>query len=151
MSDRKPWCCLSSWRRECQDLRHDAANFSGRVELPFALAALGREVAHQVFVGVAEYVVAVGFVLGEVQSLVFENGDQVSKLTQLPELLPDALDPMHYNALCNPEVANNSDEPVQWFDPPSRAVLERADALLFRHRPDLERPSRFGRCLVDWE
>lgn len=64
--------------------------------------------------------------------------------TQLPDLLPDALDPMHYNALWNPEAANNSDEPVQWFDPPSRAVLERAYDLLSVHRPDLEKPSRFA-------
>lgn len=64
--------------------------------------------------------------------------------TKLPELLPDALHPRLYNALCDPEVADNSSEPVQWFDPPRRDVLERADDLLFRNRSDLARPSSFG-------
>ena len=65
-------------------------------------------------------------------------------LTRLPESLPDAFDPMHHNALWNPKATNESDEPVQWFDPPPRAVLERAYDLLSLHRPDLEKPSRFA-------
>lgn len=62
--------------------------------------------------------------------------------TQLPELLPDVLAPSLFNALAGPDAANNSDEPAQWFDPPSRSVLERADRLLAVHRPDLGRPGR---------
>ena len=48
---------------DADDLRHDAADFGGRVELALALAALGGEVPHQVFVGVAQDVVALGAVL----------------------------------------------------------------------------------------
>lgn len=68
-------------------------------------------------------------------------------ITQLPELLPQALHPMYFNGLLGPAAAAESEEPVQWFDPPSRAVLERADDLLSLHRPDLNRPSRFGGIL----
>ena len=39
----------------------------GRVELPLALAALGGEVPHEVFVGIAEDVVVLGTVLREIQ------------------------------------------------------------------------------------
>ena len=38
----------------------DAADFRRGVELPLALAALGSEMAHQVFVGIAENVIADG-------------------------------------------------------------------------------------------
>ena len=38
---------------DAEDLRDDAAHLGGRLKLPFALAALGGEVPHQVFVGVA--------------------------------------------------------------------------------------------------
>ena len=69
------------------------------------------------------------------------TGDEPA--TRLPELLPDAFDPMRYNLLSGIDAANNSDEPAQWFDPPVRAVLERADDLLFQHRRDLVRPPRF--------
>ena len=47
---------------DADDLRDDAADLGGRVELALALAAFGGEVAHQVLVGVAEDVVAVGTV-----------------------------------------------------------------------------------------
>ena len=49
------------------DLRHDSGNLRRRVELPFALATLGGEVPHEVFVGVAEQVVAFRPVGSEVQ------------------------------------------------------------------------------------
>ena len=52
---------------DAEDLRDDAADFGGGVELALALAALGGEVPHEVFVGVAEEVVAVGAVLREVE------------------------------------------------------------------------------------
>lgn len=68
-------------------------------------------------------------------------------ITQLPELLPQALHPMYCNGLLGPAAAAESEEPVQWFDPPTRAILERADDLLFFHHPDLNRPSRFGGIL----
>jgi hypothetical protein len=50
---------------DADDLGHDAADFGGGVELALALAAFGGEVAHEVFVGVAKDVVAVGAVLTE--------------------------------------------------------------------------------------
>ena len=64
---------------DADDLRHDAADLGGGVELALALAALGGEVPHQVFVGVAEDVVALGAVLREVERLVLEDGDQVGE------------------------------------------------------------------------
>ncbi len=64
---------------DAEDLRHDAADLGGRVELALALAALGGEVPHQVFVGVAQDVVAVGAVLREVERRVLEDGDQVGE------------------------------------------------------------------------
>ena len=45
---------------DAEDLRDDAAHFGGGVELALTLATLGGEVPHEVFVGVAEKVVAVG-------------------------------------------------------------------------------------------
>ena len=54
---------------DADDLRDDAADFGGRVELALALATLGGEVPHQVFVGVAENVVALGAVLREIEGL----------------------------------------------------------------------------------
>ena len=64
---------------DADDLRHDATDFGGRVELTLALAALGSEVPHQVFVGIAEDVVALGAVLGKIECLVFKYGDQVGE------------------------------------------------------------------------
>ena len=64
---------------DAQNLGHDAADLGGRVELALALATLGGEVPHQVFVGVAEDVVAVGTVLREVEGRVLEDGDQVGE------------------------------------------------------------------------
>jgi len=64
---------------DAEELRHDAADLGRSIELPFALAALGGEVPHQVFVGIAEDVVAVGAVLREVERRVLEDGDEVGK------------------------------------------------------------------------
>jgi len=61
------------------NLRHDPADLGGRVKLALALAAFGGEVAHQVFVGVAKYVIAFRAVLAEIERLVFEDGDQVGQ------------------------------------------------------------------------
>jgi hypothetical protein len=52
---------------------------SAGVELPLALAAFGGEVPHQVFIGVAEDVVALGAVLGEVERRVLEDGDEIGE------------------------------------------------------------------------
>ncbi len=49
------------------------------VKLSLALPTLGRKVPHQVFVGVAKYVVVLGAVLREIESWVLEDGDQVGK------------------------------------------------------------------------
>ena len=62
---------------DAEDLGHDAADLGGSVELALALATLGGEVPHQILVGVAEDVVAVGPVLREVEPLVLEDRDQV--------------------------------------------------------------------------
>ena len=64
---------------DTDDLSHDAAYFGGGVELTLALAALGGEVPHQVFVSIAEDVVALGAVLGNIECLVFKYGDQVGE------------------------------------------------------------------------
>ena len=61
------------------DLGHHPADLGGGVELPLALAALGGEVAHQVLVGVAEDVIALGAVLREIEGGVLEDGDQVGE------------------------------------------------------------------------
>src|ERR1019366_5133851 len=67
-------------RGDADDLGHDPADLGRRIELAFALAALRGEVPHQVFVGVAEDVVVLGTVLGEVQLRLLEDGDEVGKL-----------------------------------------------------------------------
>ena len=64
---------------DAENLRDDAAHFGGGVELALALATLGGEVPHEVFVGVAEEVVAVGAVLREVEGGVLEDGDEVGE------------------------------------------------------------------------
>ena len=48
---------------DAENLRDDAADFGGRVELALALATLRGEMPHEIFVGVAKQVVAVGTVL----------------------------------------------------------------------------------------
>ena len=68
---------------DTDDLRHDAADFGGRIELPLALAAFGREVAHQVFVGIAQNVIAIGPVLREVERRVLECGDEIGEAVHL--------------------------------------------------------------------
>ena len=73
---------------EPDHLRHDARDFGRGVELALALARLGREVPHQVLVGVAQEVVALGPVGAEVEA--FEDGDQLGEpvlhLLARPEL-----------------------------------------------------------------
>ena len=64
---------------DTDDLRHDARDLGGGVELALALAAFGGEVAHEVLVGVAQDVVAFGAVFGEVEGFVFEDGDEVGE------------------------------------------------------------------------
>src|SRR5690606_10133170 len=48
---------------DAKNLSNDATDLCRSVELSFALAALGGEVPHQVFVGIAKDVVTVGTVL----------------------------------------------------------------------------------------
>ena len=66
-------------RRDADDLGDDAADFGRGVELALALAALGGEVPHEVFVGVAEDVVVLGAVLGEIELRLLEDGDEVGE------------------------------------------------------------------------
>ena len=65
------------------DPGHDAADFGGGVELALALATFGGEVAHQVFVGITEDIVAIGAMIREVQISGLENTDQVGELFNL--------------------------------------------------------------------
>ena len=59
---------------------HDAGDFRRGVELPFALARLGGEVAHQIFVSVAENVVALGAVASEVErGIIPKDSDEVGE------------------------------------------------------------------------
>ena len=62
------------------DLCKNTGNFRRGVELSFALAALRGEVFHQVFVSVADDVVATGLVFLEVQLRALENGDKRGQL-----------------------------------------------------------------------
>ena len=56
-------------RSNSDHLGHDAGDFRRSVELSLALARLGREVPHEVLVGVAQEVVAMGPVGAEVEPL----------------------------------------------------------------------------------
>ena len=75
--------CVGFGLVDTQHLGDDAADLGGGVELALALAAFGGEVAHEVFVGVAQDVVPVGAVLGEIQRRVFEDGDEVRQALHL--------------------------------------------------------------------
>ena len=70
-------------RRDADDLGDDAADFGRGVELALALAALGGEVPHEIFVGIAEDVVVLGAVLREIERGILEDGDQVAKALHL--------------------------------------------------------------------
>ena len=61
---------------QTNDLRHDARHLGRGVELAFALAAFGGEVAHEVFIRIAQQVVALGSVAAEVEP--FKNGHQLA-------------------------------------------------------------------------
>ena len=64
---------------DAEDLGDDATDFGGGVELPLALAALRGEVPHEIFVGVAEQIVAIGTVPGKIEGWVFKDGDEVGQ------------------------------------------------------------------------
>ena len=74
---------------DADDLGQDPRDLGRRVELALALAGLGGEVPHQVLVGVAEQVVALGAATAEVE--VVEDRDQLGEpvlhLLALAELL----------------------------------------------------------------
>ena len=80
---------LAGVRADADDLGQDPGDLGRRVELALALAGLGGEVPHQVLVGVAEQVVALGAAAAEVE--VVEDGDQLGEpvlhLLALAELL----------------------------------------------------------------
>ena len=65
---------------DSENLRDDAANFRRRVELALALATLSGEVPHEILVGVAQEVVAIGAVLREIEGRILEDGDEVGQL-----------------------------------------------------------------------
>ena len=58
---------------QADDFRQDAAHFCRSVELPLALAAFGGEVAHQVFVGIAQNVVAARLIVAKVEFRAFKD------------------------------------------------------------------------------
>jgi len=58
---------------QANDFRQDAAHFCRGVELPLALAAFGGEVTHQVFVGIAQNVVAARLVVAKVEFRAFKD------------------------------------------------------------------------------
>ncbi len=64
---------------DAEDAGHDARDFGGGVELALALAAFGGEVAHEVLVGVAQNIVPIGAVFGEVEGGIFKDGDEVGE------------------------------------------------------------------------
>ena len=76
-------------RADADDLGQDAGDLGRGVELALGLAGLGGEVPHQVLVGVAEQVVALGAAAAEVE--VVEDRDQLGQpvlhLLALAELL----------------------------------------------------------------
>ena len=80
---------LGVLRRDADHLGDDAADLGRRVELPLALAALGGEVPHEVFVGVAEDVVVLGAVLREIELRLLEDGDQVGQALDLAPTLAE--------------------------------------------------------------
>ena len=64
---------------DADDLGHDARNLRRGVKLALALARLGGEVAHQVFIGVAQKVIAFGAIAPEIKGWRVENGNQVGE------------------------------------------------------------------------
>lgn len=64
---------------DADNLGHDPADLGRRVELAFALTALGRKVPHQIFVGVAQNIIAIGPVLRKVEGVTLKDPDQVAQ------------------------------------------------------------------------
>ena len=62
---------------DADGLRHDPRHLGRRVELAFALARFSREVAHQVFIGITEDVVALCPVFAEIKLRAVENRHKV--------------------------------------------------------------------------
>ena len=64
---------------ESNDLRHDARDFSRRVELAFAFTRVLGKVPHQVFVSIAQQVVAVSSVGSKIKFWFVEDFDELGK------------------------------------------------------------------------
>jgi len=62
---------------DTNDLGHDTRNLRRGIKLALALTRLGGKVPHEVFVGVAEQIIALGTVTAKVEGRVVENGDEV--------------------------------------------------------------------------
>ncbi len=62
---------------------HNAAHLGRGVELPFAFAALGGKVAHQILVGIAENIVPLCSIFGEIKHRILKNGDEVGERIDL--------------------------------------------------------------------
>jgi len=65
--------------RNTNHLGHDAADFRWGIKLALAPAALAGEVPHQVLVGIAQEIVVVGAILGEIQRWGVKNVDEVTE------------------------------------------------------------------------
>lgn len=63
---------------DVEQLGGKTTRLGGGVELPLRLTALGREVTHQVLVGIAEEVVIGSVISTKVEIGVLEDGDQVA-------------------------------------------------------------------------
>ena len=64
---------------DAENLRNHPAHLGRGVELALAFAALGGEVAHQIFVGIAQDIIAIGAVPGKVEGRVLEDSDEVGE------------------------------------------------------------------------
>jgi len=64
---------------DADHLGHNARDFRRGEELPLALAGVDGEVAHQVLVGIAHDVVALGAVSTEVERWIVEDGDEIGE------------------------------------------------------------------------
>ncbi len=69
------------------------------------------------------------------------------RLTFIPDTLPRAIDPILTHSLLT-EPLDPRSAPAQWFDPPPRSILERADLLLAKYHPELNRRPMLGRLAM---
>ena len=120
---------------DADDLGHDPRHLGRRVELALALATLGGEVPHQVLVGVAEQVVALGAVAAKVERRAVEDADQVGQpidhLLALAQLV--GVVPVRH--------VDHPAQPVRLGEPPDDLVQLVADLLVALERHHVGEPA----------